>query len=129
MWAMDVGSVDKLFVLCTVVAIIGTAALYFHAQSLAPRAIAIAEVDLMQPGSYVSIAGVIERVKEREKTFSIEVCDTSACITISIFKNLAKDILLIEGNEIVIYGVVRDYAGRRYIEVKSSTGIKILNTQ
>jgi hypothetical protein len=116
---------ERLAVVCALAAVAGIIILFLYSQSVAPRAIEQGDVEFVTLGSYVRINGAIERISG-DKLLIITLCSYGprSCADVHIFESLVSRPLF-EGDSATAVGNVREYRGKRYVEVKSSGGLLV----
>ncbi len=125
----------KLLLLVMLISLSGIIGLYGYAVSIEAKTISIADLGAEDIGSLVEVEGYLKEVNAWDDgDLNLVLVDYDSGVTIDVnvdaeaVKNLKHQEKLIPGAKIQVNGLVEDYRGDLQINVRSSEGIKLLQT-
>jgi DNA/RNA endonuclease YhcR with UshA esterase domain len=108
---------SKVLLLSLALSIIGIAAIYFYSKSLTPKEFKISELKFLSEGTYIATKGIVKNVRANTLT-TLTLCDfedLSECIEVRYF----FDYHIEKGESLLVFGIVKEWSGKTYIEVKT----------
>ncbi len=112
---------NKILLFSLLFSIVGIIVIYFYSKQLTPQEYRISEVKFLPQGSYVAVKGIVKEVKINKLT-TLTLCsfdDPKECIEVKYFFNYYVE----GGDSLLIFGIVKEWSGRTYIEVKTKDEI------
>ncbi len=125
----------KLLLLVILITLSGILGIYGYAVLIQAKTVSIADLGWRDLGSLVEVEGHIKEVSVwKEGDLNLVLVDYESGKTIDVIvdseavKNLEHQEKLIPGAKVRVNGLVEDYKGNLQINVRSSEGIKLLQT-
>lgn len=101
----------KIALLCS---FIGLIILFFISERISVDNVGISDLEMEEIGKDIKLIGKIERVTNADKVVFLEISELKTeKVSIILFKD--RDIDLIEGSYVEVYGEIDEYNGKREI--------------
>jgi DNA/RNA endonuclease YhcR with UshA esterase domain len=112
---------NKLLFFSLLFSVIGVIMIYFYSKNLTPQEYNISDVKFLSEGSYIAVKGIVKEIKTNKLT-TITLCsfyDPKECIEVKYFFNYYVE----KGDSLLVFGIIKEWSGRTYIEVKTKDEI------